>query len=230
MVKGNPAPYSLICTIVPHGQGSQVVRLSHKLGASGGTIIAAHGTAGKRWLKLFHLDDIRRDLVMTVVSDDCASSLLDGLEETMRFREKNTGIAFSLPVSHLIGTDHLPFDVDKSGCSDTLSDGEVLYHALFIIVAEEEMDDVVDRIRELGAPGASTIASFGSADKTNLVFDIPLAPKKTSILVVADTKKSQEIASDLGRTFDLNHPGKGILFAVPVSGVRGLNRPQENER
>lgn len=220
------APFSLIAVIVQRGLGSKVVTFSKDHGSSGGTIIQAHGTASSRWLKALRLDDISRDLVLMLVRDNCEEPLLDALSDFLRLGESNTGIAFALPVSHVLGTKNLSFDEEET-CPPPEGDADRSYHALFAIVKQTDAEDAIEVIRSTGAPGASYINAFGSADMSRLIFNMPSFTEKAIVVMIAEAEKAREITTILSREMKIDQPGSGIIFTVPVHHVRGI--AQEGE-
>lgn len=220
------APFSLIAVIVQRGIGSKVVSFSKDHGSSGGTIIHAYGTASSRWLKALRLDNISRDLVLMLVRDNCEEKLLDALSDYLHLGDSNTGIAFSLPVSHVLGTKKLSFDTEVT-CTPPDTDEAVDYYAVFSIVRDLDREDAVEKIRSTGAPGGTYIDAFGSADMSRLIFNMPSFSEKSIIVTIASHAKAREITEVLSRFLKIDEPGNGIIFAVPVHRVRGIAKEGE---
>lgn len=222
------APFSLVGVIIGRGQGSRVVSFSREHGSSGGTIVPAHGTAAGRWLQLLQLDDIERDIVLMLVRDNCEAPLLDALNDAFRFAERNTGIAFSLPVSHALGTLRLQFDT-KSSCPPS-ADGEYAYAAIFTIVDHARYEDAIDILRAAGAPGGTYIHAFGVPDPARLIFNVPAATEKVMLLSIAPRNKAAGLVSALAEGLSVEEPQQGLVYTVPVQHVRGIAVQSEDMR
>lgn len=217
------APFSLITVIVKRGQGQQIVDFARHHGSTGGTILPAHGTANRRWLKRLRLDDIRRDVVILLVRSHDEGLLVTELETAFNFNEANSAFCFSMPVSHALGTSHVQFD--EIAAFDLEEDAR--YLAMITIVEERDLEDALDLIRNAGAPGATYIKAFGSANLSKMIFNVPAFDEKALILAVATKAKATAVADALTHGLDILAPGKGLLYTVPVIHVRGMANETE---
>lgn len=101
-----------------------------------------------------------------------------------------------------------------------------------VINHEEMIDDVLAGFVELGITGATLLESKGMGRV--LSHDVPIfaavqslnarsrAVNRTIFCVADDAKIEKAIAMIQETCGDLNHPGVGILFTLPVSRVIGL--------
>jgi nitrogen regulatory protein P-II 1 len=101
-----------------------------------------------------------------------------------------------------------------------------------VINHEEMVDDVLAGFVELGITGATIVESKGMGRV--LSHDVPIfagvrslnarsrAVNRTLFCVVEEAKVEQAIAMIQETCGDLNRPGVGIVFTVPVSRVIGL--------
>lgn len=109
-----------------------------------------------------------------------------------------------------------------------------------VINHEEKLDDVLAGFVELGITGATIIGSEGMGRV--LSHDVPIfaglrsltarsRPNNQTIFsVVQDDKVDAAIALMQEVCGDLNSPGAGIVFVVPVSRVVGLAPELESEQ
>lgn len=218
-----PAPFSLVITIVARGQGQRIMNTALKHGGStGGTIVPAHGTAHQRWLQRLRLDDIRREMVMMLVRDRDEVPLMNHLAEVFHFGSANAGICFSLPVSHALGAQHVRFDGPSTHDSPQEEKStEPPYLALFAIVDQRDREAATSLIQDAGAPGATYLNAFGSANLTTLIFDVPSIDEKSLLLVVARQAVARAVVEALTDGLQMHETGRGIVYAMPVHHVRG---------
>ncbi len=216
-------PYSLVVVIAPHGQANKIVRFAREHGSSGATIVPVHGSRKNKWLRLFEIADIRRELIMMAVRHDIAGQLIEDIAAKFNFKAKNTGIAFSLPISHLLGKDRSAFDeaAESGKCRAPLGS------ALFVIVDEGVSDEIIDLSYREEVRGATVVSALGSAETSNLVFDFPISPQKELILYVGDTAKISKLQQTISSAIEIDRPGSGISFYVPVEHAAGLEKEED---
>ena len=96
--------YEVILSIVNAGFSDVVMDTAKKLGAGGGTVIHARGTATKEAEKMFNITiQPEKEIVMILVPVDIKDVILKGLYDTIGMDTNAQGIAFSLPVDDVIG-------------------------------------------------------------------------------------------------------------------------------
>ena len=96
--------YEVILSIVNSGFSDVVMDTAKKLGAGGGTVIHARGTATKEAEKIFNITiQPEKEIVMILVPVDIKDVILKGLYDTIGMDTNAQGIAFSLPVDDVIG-------------------------------------------------------------------------------------------------------------------------------
>ncbi|MFW5837479.1 MAG: P-II family nitrogen regulator [Desulfovibrionaceae bacterium] len=89
--------------VKPH-KTDPIVDAAKAAGATGATIIQARGT-GMREAKTFFgltLED-QTDIVMFLLEEHLVASVLEAIKTAGEFHKPGTGIAFVLPVEHVVG-------------------------------------------------------------------------------------------------------------------------------
>ena len=105
----------------------------------------------------------------------------------------------------------------------------------FVLNEEEFLEEVLSAFVEAGVPGATILDSEGMG--RFLTYEVPLFASfkgfmkgnkpynKTIFSVVDEDSKIQKLEELIEKICgDLNDPGTGILFTVPVDHVKGLRR------
>ena len=96
--------HEAIFCIVNSGQSDEVMDAAKKLGATGGTVINARGTASKEAETFFHITvQPEKEIVMILVPSKIKDSVLHALYTEVGLETKGQGIAFSVPVDGVVG-------------------------------------------------------------------------------------------------------------------------------
>lgn len=96
--------HEVIFCIVNSGYSENVMDSAKQVGATGGTVINALGTAGKDAEKFFGISvQPEKEIVMILVPADKKDDVLHALYKDVGLDSKGQGIAFSLPVDSVVG-------------------------------------------------------------------------------------------------------------------------------
>lgn len=100
--------YDLIVTVVNKGMSGVVVDATKRAGAEGGTILYGRGTGIHEQAKLFSIQiEPEKELVLTLITRDKTSRVLEAISAEADLNKPNKGIAFVLPVDRTVGINHL---------------------------------------------------------------------------------------------------------------------------
>ena len=101
--------HQTIFCIVNSGYSEQVMDAAKKLGARGGTILNARGTANKNAETFFGITiQPEKEIVMILVPTAIKDSLLHALYNEVGLDSPGQGIAFALPVDGVVGLSEEP--------------------------------------------------------------------------------------------------------------------------
>ena len=96
--------HEAIFCIVNNGYSETVMETAKKLGARGGTVINAFGTASKEAETFFHITiQPEKEIVMIVVPTSLKEDILSALYTEVGLETSGQGIAFSMPVDGVVG-------------------------------------------------------------------------------------------------------------------------------
>lgn len=96
--------YELIICIVNAGYSELVMDAAKEEGARGGTVIHAKGTANKEAEQFFKITiQPEKEMVLILVPEDIKDKVLHALYKSAGLKSEGQGIAFSMPVSHVVG-------------------------------------------------------------------------------------------------------------------------------
>ncbi len=96
--------HELIICIVNEGFSELVMEAAKDVGAKGGTVVRARGTANKESEELFKITiEPKKEMVMILVPTSIKENVLKMLYEKVGLQTPGQGIAFSMPVDNVIG-------------------------------------------------------------------------------------------------------------------------------
>ncbi len=96
--------YEVIFCIVNAGFSDVVMDAAKEVGARGGTVINARGTANKEAEKYFHITiQPEKEIVMILVPTEIKDDVLHALYRNAGLKTDGQGIAFSMTVDNVVG-------------------------------------------------------------------------------------------------------------------------------
>ena len=94
----------LIFCVVNSGFAENVMDAARSAGASGGTILAGHGTANQIAEKLHEITiQPEKEIVMIIVPSEIKDKVMTAINNSNNLASASSGIIFSLPLTHTIG-------------------------------------------------------------------------------------------------------------------------------
>jgi nitrogen regulatory protein PII len=89
-------------------------------------------------------------------------------------------------------------------------------------------DTVLGATMKAGAHGGTVLFGRGiGRNEQQKVFGIQIEPEKEIVLTIALTDQRQAILEEVVRAAELNTPGHGLVFVVPVEAVAGIHLAPE---
>ncbi len=105
----NLSGYEMIMCIVNAGFSETVMDAAKEVGARGGTVIHARGTANKEAEQFFNISiQPEKEIVMILVPVAIKDDVLHALYRSAGLKTEGHGIAFSLPVDDVVGISSAP--------------------------------------------------------------------------------------------------------------------------
>lgn len=96
--------YELVMCIVNTGFSDTVMGAAKDVGARGGTILHARGTANKEAEEFFHITvQPDKEIVMILVPAEIKDDVLHAIYRYAGLKTAGQGIAFSVPVNTVVG-------------------------------------------------------------------------------------------------------------------------------
>ena len=105
----NKTKYELVLCIVNTGFSETVMDAAKEVGARGGTVIHARGTANREAEQFFNITiQPDKEVVMILVPAEIKDAVLHALYQYAGLKTAGQGIAFSLPVDDVVGLTSSP--------------------------------------------------------------------------------------------------------------------------
>lgn len=96
--------HEVIFCIVNSGHSDNVMDAAREVGARGGTVIRARGTANAEAEKLFNIVvQPEKEIVMILVEKALKNDILHALYKKVGLSTPSQGIAFAMPVTSVVG-------------------------------------------------------------------------------------------------------------------------------
>ncbi len=96
--------YEAVVCIVNAGYSDLVMEAAREVGARGGTVIHAKGTANKEAEQYFKITiQPDKEIVLILVPEDIKDEVLHSIYKTAGLKSEGQGIAFSMAVDHVVG-------------------------------------------------------------------------------------------------------------------------------
>ena len=110
--------HEVILCIVNEGFSDEVMSAAREFGAKGGTVIHARGTANPDAEKIFNFPiSPEKEIVMIVVESKIKNDILKSLYNRVGLNTAGKGIAFSLPISEVVGLSPVKIQPEKTSNS-----------------------------------------------------------------------------------------------------------------
>ncbi len=215
---------TIFFTIVDRGKANAVLHKARELGATGGTILLGEGTVQSKLMDFLGITETRKEILLIPASAGLDAVLHEQLSEAFKLSKKNKGIAFSVPFKR--------WSVDESVQEHNISiDDERFTHCcIFTIVDKGKGMDCINAARAAGARGGTIIHGHGAGVPADSYFPLAIEPQKDTILIVSKKDKAFAIKSRIYADLELDKPGNGIIFTLPVSRASGLFENKAEER
>ena len=95
----------LLITVVNRKKAEFYMDYLTSMGVNFQTAMAAQGTATSDTLYLLGLEDSDKSVLFSVIREDMSEEIMHGLEEKFHTLKKGKGIAFTVPMTSVIGVD-----------------------------------------------------------------------------------------------------------------------------
>ena len=91
------------------------------------------------------------------------------------------------------------------------------------IVRKGWAQSVLEASVKAGATGGTALFGRGiGVNEKDTIFGIPIEPEKEIVLTLVEEEEAEGILEEIVRAVELNEPGRGLAFILPVTKVVGM--------
>lgn len=213
----------LFVTIADKDRTDRIMRLFKRYNISYSCSINARGTASGSLLSYFGLDEIKKNVILSVVPCVLENKLFYLLHNKLELFKPGNGICFSLPITsanRYLSSIYSGLSTAKEEY-DMESDKE--YELIVLIVSEGYATSAMDAAKRVGASGGTLINGIGlGSEEATKFLGITIEPEKDVVLVIVEKDEKKKIMQEITDEVGLSHEGRGICFSIPVDNVVGL--------
>ncbi len=103
------------------------------------------------------------------------------------------------------------------------------YEAIVVIVERGKANDVVKKVTEAGARGATIIYGRGAGGQVLSFFrSLQVEASKEILFIIADENNVQRLLEVAAEAAHVKEQGKGIAFTVPIRNLIGIRPPHDD--
>ncbi|NLZ34285.1 hypothetical protein N3C_0020 [Clostridium sp. N3C] len=209
----------LLCVIVNYGLGSKIVKHSKELGINGATILLGKGTIKNTFLEFLDLAESRKEIVLMGAESTTAYTVLEELNHKFKFCKPHHGIAFSTPITSILGTKSFTpkKNIESRGAENPM------YNLITVIVDRGKAEAVIESASKAGSRGGTIIHGRGSGiHETSKIFSMEIEPEKEIALIICEEHLTEAIANSIRNDLKIDEPGNGIIFIQDINRAYGL--------
>ena len=211
--------FSLICCVVNMGEASRVMKAARKHGIKNAIVSLGRGTAKSRVLKLFAIDEVRKEVLTMIIDDELCHQAMKGISDELMLEKPNHGIVFSYSISEFI-------DSKNNVSSDSKADrgDKGMYKIIYAIVDKGKAEEVIEAADLAGSTGGTILNARGAGShEVQTFFSVPIEPEREEVFIIAKNELKDGIVDSIRKHLKIEEPGNGILFVLDVNEVYGLH-------
>ncbi|MBR9936895.1 hypothetical protein KE513_05050 [Oscillospiraceae bacterium Marseille-Q3528] len=187
----------------------------------------ASGTASSEMMDILGLGTPEKRVLLTVLPKPFADRMGRKLKEAAVIGTKNSGIAFTLPMS---GANHLLLQMlealqgeetnerGKSGMED------MKYALIAAVVNQGYSENVMEAARGAGAGGGTVIPGRRTGSEEAIQFwGMSIQEEKEMILIITEQENKLKIMQAISAKCGLHSEADGLVLSLPIDTVIGGN-------
>ena len=213
----------LFVTIVDKDRTDRIVRLFKRYNISYSCSINAKGTASGSLLSYFGLDEVKKNVLLSVVPCVLETKLMYLLHNKLNIYKPGNGICFSLGITsanRYLSSIYSKFNTYKEEYS---MEKDKEYELIILIVSEGFATQAMDAAKRVGASGGTLINGIGlGSEEATKFLGITIEPEKDVVLILVEKDEKKKVMKEITDEVGLSHEGRGICFSIPVDNVVGL--------
>lgn len=214
-----PTDLELAVVIVDFGLGSKVLKLAKQHGIQYGIVFVGSGTLNNRILEFLRLADIRKEIVLMASDRSVLDAAMDAINERFRFDKPFHGIAYTKPLSSLVGLGSMNIKYYGKHVRR-----DVMYQSLMVIVDRGKAEQVMETATKAGARGGTIMKARSAADDydSGSLFNIDIEPEKEVVIILVEATISETIADAIREAYITKTDGSCVILCQDVNKAYGV--------
>lgn len=186
------------------------------------------GTASSEIMDMLGLGSSDKSILMSILPKRFADVMLVKLRRELRLGTKNSGIAFTIPVSGASGAvmrmlQQLNENNPENGRKDDFALTDNKYSLIAAIINRGYSGEVMDVARNAGARGGTIINSrrIGNEEASSF-WGLSVLDEKEILLILAANDIKLKIMSEITEKCGVSSDANGMVISLPVDKVTGI--------
>ncbi len=177
-------------------------------------IFMAEGSAQSSALKLLGMTKTSKELALISIDNEKTAETLDFFDKKLNLSQKNTGIAFCVPMKAVGIKSRFAYEGIKSE--------DYPYSCIIVIVDKDKSRKVMDSAERARVRGGTILSARGGGVPQDFYFPLTVEPQKDVVLIVAKNTDLDRVTQAFTKDLELEKPGAGVMFVLPVTEAIGL--------
>ncbi|MGP6147578.1 hypothetical protein [Jeotgalibaca sp. A122] len=209
--------YSLLAVIVNRTKAQRIIQFAKSLGIKRYTSLHGRGTIPSAILQMLELGEVSKEILLFIVPTIKEKEHIQSFNEKFNFDKRNSGIIFSVTLSHCLGITHKAPEIQLEDTK--LTSGVV---GVCIVVNKGIGEEIVELTNDDAYFGGTILPAHGSADYSRKIFNLATQDEKETVLMLVPASKVSELKQKLSNNLNLQKANSGILFTFDVNEIHGL--------
>lgn len=190
----------------------------------------AQGTASEGIINWLGLDGVDKSVITVILPVEMANKMLRKLYKHLQLGAPNSGVAFTIRLSGgssrmVKMSEALQEKIDGASVGRSeMEMAESEYRMIVTVVNQGYSEEVMEAARPVGATGGTVFHSrrIGS-EEAKRFWGINVQQEREIVLILAEKSKKKEIMRAIGEKCGLKSEAQGVVLALPVDSVVGLD-------
>ena len=215
----------MFVTIADKDKTDRIVKLFKRYNINYSSSVSATGTASGSLLSYFGLDEVKKNVILSVIPSVLENKLLYLLHNKLEFYKPGNGICFSLRITSANRYLSSIYSNMLNAKEEYVVKNEKEYELIVLIVSEGYASVAMDAAKRVGAGGGTLINGIGlGSEEATKFLGITIEPEKDIVLILVEKEEKKKVMEEITNVVGLSHEGRGICFSIPVDNVVGLSQ------
>lgn len=201
-----------------------MLKRAEDLGVIGGTVLLGEGTVRSKVLDFLGVSETHKEILVLHGTEEFSNHFHDHLTRDLQFYKRNKGIAFTIP---FIAWNEQSKQTHSDPANRRL---KVSHTCIMTVVDKGNAKQVMEAARSANAFGGTVIHGRGAGIPADSIFPMMIEPEKDVVMIVSNVDKSNDIRSAITQQLELDQPGTGIVFSLPITKVSGLYEERQLDK